>query len=51
MSKRSIGQIIAAHIESEGDRYDLSNSLSIRVLSADIAIKLQEAGYGDEGDS
>jgi hypothetical protein len=39
MSELNTARVIAAYLEENGDRYDLSNSASIKVL----AIDLQEA--------
>jgi hypothetical protein len=50
MSKGSMGEIIAIHLENNGDRYDLGNSLSIRVLATNLSLELQDAGYGSEGE-
>jgi hypothetical protein len=51
MSEPSIGQIVAAHLESDGDRYNLSNSLSIKVLATNLARELRAEGYGVEDES
>ena len=44
----NIARIIAAHLEANGDRYDLANSASIKVLAIDLQDVLLAGGIVED---
>lgn len=45
---KTIARVIAEHLEANGDRYNLENSASIKVLALDLQVVLMAAGYAQE---